>query len=152
VVLALVFAACKNSRPAQIGTEAPNFTVSDGQKTVSLSEFHGKPVVLNFWATWCAPCIEEVPSIVALQKEMGDKVVVLAVSIDVDNDAYTKFTEKRMPGILTVRDGDQKVSSLYGTFGWPETYIIDREGKIRRKFIGPQDWTSPEIIDYLTKL
>lgn len=152
MVLALVFAACKNSRPAQIGTEAPNFTVSDGQKTVSLSEFHGKPVVLNFWATWCAPCIEEVPSIVALQKEMGDKVVVLAVSIDVDNDAYTKFTEKRMPGILTVRDGDQKVSSLYGTFGWPETYIIDREGKIRRKFIGPQDWTSPEIIDYLTKL
>ena len=151
-VLALVFAACKNSRPAQIGTEAPNFTVSDGQKTVSLSEFQGKPVVLNFWATWCAPCIEEVPSIVALQKEMGDKVVVLAVSIDVDNDAYTKFTEKRMPGILTVRDGDQKVSSLYGTFGWPETYIIDREGKIRRKFIGPQDWTSPEIIDYLTKL
>ena len=152
MTLALVFAACKNSRPAQIGTEAPNFTVSDGQKTVSLSEFHGKPVVLNFWATWCAPCIEEVPSIVALQKEMGDKVVVLAVSIDVDNDAYTKFTEKRMPGILTVRDGDQKVSSLYGTFGWPETYIIDREGKIRRKFIGPQDWTSPEIIDYLTKL
>ncbi|MGE5110143.1 MAG: TlpA family protein disulfide reductase [Acidobacteriaceae bacterium] len=152
VALALVVAACKNSRPAQIGTEAPNFTVADGQKTVSLSEFHGKPVVLNFWATWCAPCIEEVPSIVALQKQMGDKVVVLAVSIDVDNDAYTKFTEKRMPGILTVRDGDQKVSSLYGTFGWPETYIIDREGKIRRKFIGPQDWTSPEIIDYLTKL
>lgn len=152
MVLALVFSACKNSRPAQIGTEAPNFTVSDGQKTVSLSEFHGKPVVLNFWATWCAPCIEEVPSIVALQKQMGDKVVVLAVSIDVDNDAYTKFTEKRMPGILTVRDGDQKVSSLYGTFGWPETYIIDRDGTIRRKFIGPQDWTSPEIIDYLTKL
>ena len=152
MVLALVFSACKNSRPAQIGTEAPNFTVSDGQKTVSLSEFHGKPVVLNFWATWCAPCIEEVPSIVALQKQMGDKVVVLAVSIDVDNDAYTKFTEKRMPGILTVRDGDQKVSSLYGTFGWPETYIIDRDGTIRRKFIGPQDWTSPEIMAYLKKL
>ena len=158
-VLCLLFAGlllpslgCRSDKPTQIGTQAPNFTVSDGQKTVTLSQFRGKPVVLNFWATWCPPCIEEVPSIVAMQKEMGDKVVVLAVSIDVDNDAYTKFTEKRMPGVLTVRDGDQKVSSLYGTFGWPETYIIDPNGIIRRKFIGAQDWTSPEIIDYLSKL
>jgi hypothetical protein len=57
-----------------------------------------------------------------------------------------------MPGVLTVRDGDQKVSSLYGTYGWPETYIIDPNGVIRRKLIGAQDWTSPEMIDYLSKL
>jgi thiol-disulfide isomerase/thioredoxin len=158
-VLLFVFAAllmgsvgCKNSQPSQIGTEAPDFTVSDSQKTVTLSQFRGRPVVLNFWATWCAPCIEEVPSIVALQKQLGDKVVILAVSIDVDDEAYAKFTAKRMPGVLTVRDGAQKAASLYGTYGWPETYIIDRDGKIRRKFIGPQDWTSPEIVDYLTKL
>ncbi len=150
--LLLSFVGCKNDKPAQIGTQAPDFTVTDSQKTVSLSQFRGKPVVLNFWATWCPPCVEEVPSIVAMQKQMGDKVIVLAVSIDVDNDAYTKFTEKRMPGILTVRDGDQKASSLFGTFGWPETYIIDRKGVIRRKFIGAQDWTSPEIVDYLSKL
>jgi thiol-disulfide isomerase/thioredoxin len=150
--LMLASVACKNDKPAQIGTQAPDFTVSDGQKTVSLSQFRGKPVVLNFWATWCPPCVEEVPSIVAMQKEMGDKIVVLAVSIDVDNDAYTQFTAKRMPGVLTVRDGDQKVSSLYGTYGWPETYIIDPNGVIRRKLIGAQDWTSPEMIDYLSKL
>ncbi len=150
--LLLTLAGCRNDRPAQIGTQAPDFTITDGQKTVTLSQFRGKPVVLNFWATWCPPCIEEVPSIVALQKDMGNKVVVLAVSIDVDNDAYRNFTEKRMPGVLTVRDGDQRASSLFGTFGWPETYIIDRNGVIRRKFIGAQDWTSPEIIDYLTKL
>ncbi len=151
-ILVLAFSACKSSQPAQIGTQAPDFTVSDGQKTVTLSQFRGKPVVLNFWATWCAPCIEEVPSIVALQKEMGDKIVILAVSIDVDNDAYTNFTRKRMPGVLTVRDGDQKVASLFGTYGWPETYIIDRDGVIRRKLIGAQDWTSADMIDYLTKL
>lgn len=150
--LLLTFVGCKNDKPAQIGTQAPDFTISDGQKTVTLSEFRGKPVVLNFWATWCPPCIEEVPSIVAMQKEMGNKVVVLAVSIDVDNGAYKNFTEKRMPGVLTVRDGDQKAANLFGTFGWPETYIIDSKGIIRRKFIGAQDWTSPEIIDYLTKL
>lgn len=148
----LASVACKTDKPAQIGTQAPDFTISDGQKTVSLSQFRGKPVVLNFWATWCPPCVEEVPSIVAMQKQMGDKVVVLAVSIDVDNDAFTQFTAKRMPGVLTVRDGDQKVSSLYGTYGWPETYIIDPNGVIRRKLIGAQDWTSPEMIDYLNQL
>jgi hypothetical protein len=54
--------------------------------------------------------------------------------------------------MVTVRDGDQKAASLYGTFGWPETYVIDRQGVIRRKFIGAVDWTSPEITDYLSKL
>lgn len=147
-----MLSACKNSRPAQIGTQAPDFTVSDGQKTVALNQFRGKTVVLNFWATWCGPCVEEVPSLVALQKELGDKVVILAVSTDVDADAYRKFTEKRMPGLLTVRDGDNRSNALYGTFAFPETYVIDKDGVIRRKFIGPQDWTSPEIVDFLTKL
>jgi len=82
--LLLLMVGCKNSQPAQIGTQAPNFTVNDGQKSVSLNQFRGKTVVLNFWATWCGPCIQEVPSMVALQKELGDRVVVLAVSADVD--------------------------------------------------------------------
>ncbi len=144
--------ACRNSQPAQIGTQAPDFTVKDSDKTVTLSQFRGKPVVLNFWATWCPPCVEEVPSLVALQKQMGDKVVVLAVSTDVDDDGYHKFIQKNMPGVLTVRDGDHKANSLYGTYAFPETYIIDRSGVIRRKFIGPVNWTSPEITDFLTKL
>jgi peroxiredoxin len=151
-VLLLAMSGCKNSQPAQIGTQAPDFTVSDGQKTVSLSQFRGKTVVLNFWATWCGPCVQEVPSIMALQKQLGDKVVILAVSTDVDEDAYKSFTEKRMQGLLTVRDGNQKSSSLYGTYAYPETFVIDKSGVIRRKFIGPQEWTNAEIVDYLTKL
>jgi cytochrome c biogenesis protein CcmG/thiol:disulfide interchange protein DsbE len=148
----LALSGCKTSQPAQIGKQAPDFTISDGQKTVSLSQFRGKTVVLNFWATWCGPCVQEVPSILALQKQMGDKVVILAVSTDVDEDAYKNFTEKRMAGLLTVRDGDQKSSSLYGTFAYPETFVIDKDGVIRRKFIGPQEWTNAEIVDYLSKL
>jgi peroxiredoxin len=150
--LLLALTGCKNSQPAQIGTQAPDFTLSDGQKTVSLSQFRGKTVVLNFWATWCGPCVQEVPSILALQKQMGDKIVILAVSTDVDEDAYKSFTEKRMAGLLTVRDGDHKSSNLYGTYAYPETYVIDRDGVIRRKFIGPQEWTNTEIVDYLAKL
>jgi peroxiredoxin len=77
---------------------------------------------------------------------------VLAVSIDADEDAYHKFLKDYSVNMVTVRDESKKASSLYGTFGWPETFIIDRKGVIRRKFIGAVDWTNPEVTDYLTKL
>lgn len=90
---------------------------------------------------------------VRMTNSMKDKgVVVLAVSIDADDDAYHKFLKEYNVSMVTVRDEAKKASNLYGTFGWPETYIIDRSGVIRRKFIGPVDWTSPEITDYLSKL
>jgi peroxiredoxin len=154
IVAALVLSlgSCRSSEPAKIGTTAPDFTVSDGQKTVQLSQLRGKPVLLNFWATWCPPCVQEVPALVQLQQQMGDKVTILAVSMDVDEDAYKSFTAKRMPGVLTVRDPDHKSSALYGTFAFPETFLIDKEGKIQRKFIGAVDWNSPEMIDYFKKL
>jgi thiol-disulfide isomerase/thioredoxin len=152
VLAVLTLSSCRNSQPAAIGTVAPDFTVQDTDKSVTLSQFRGKPVVLNFWATWCPPCKEEVPSIVELQQKLGDKVVILAVSTDVDDDAYRSFVKKNMPGVLTVRDGNRRSNSLYGTFAFPETFIIDRQGVIQRKFIGAVDWTSPEIVDYLTKL
>ncbi|HYE24530.1 MAG TPA: TlpA disulfide reductase family protein [Clostridia bacterium] len=152
VLFTLLLAGCRNSQPAQIGTVAPDFTLANPDKTITLSQFRGKPVVLNFWATWCPPCIEEVPSLVALQQKLGDKVVILAVSTDVDEDGYRKFVQKNMPGLLTVRDGQNKSNGLYGTYAFPETFIIDREGKIQRKFIGAVNWTSPEILDYLNKL
>lgn len=151
-VLVFAVASCRNSEPAKIGTTAPDFTVSDGQKTVRLSELRGKPVLLNFWATWCPPCVQETPALVALQQQLGDKVVILAVSMDEDADAYKAFTAKRMPGLLTVRDPDKKSSALYGTFAYPESFLIDKDGKIQRKFIGAVEWTSPEMIEYFKKL
>jgi peroxiredoxin len=151
-VAVLVIGSCRSSEPAKIGTTAPDFTVSDGQKTVQLSQLRGKPVLLNFWATWCPPCVQEVPALVALQQQMGDKVTVLAVSMDVDEDAYKNFTAKRMPGILTARDADHKSSAMYGTFAYPETFLIDKDGKIQRKFIGAVEWTSPEMLEYFRKL
>lgn len=152
VSLLLLTIACKNSQPAQIGTQAPDFTVSDGGRSVTLSQFRGKPVVLNFWATWCPPCVEEIPSMVQLQKQLGDKVVILAVSTDVDEDAYTNFVAKHMQGMTTIRDGKNMSNRLYGTYAFPESFVIDRNGVIRRKFIGAVNWTSPEIVDYLNQL
>jgi peroxiredoxin len=91
--------------------------------------------------------------LIAMQDRTREKgVVVLGVSIDVDPDAYHRFLKVRNVNFLTVLDPEQKVATMYGTSGWPETYVIDREGVMRRKFIGPVDWTSPEVMDFLTRL
>jgi cytochrome c biogenesis protein CcmG/thiol:disulfide interchange protein DsbE len=150
----LSLAGCySGTRPPRIGSTAPDFTVQDSDRKVTLSEYRGQVVVLNFWATWCPPCVQEMPSLIQMQQRMREKgVVVVAVSIDVDEAAYHRFLKTYQVNLLTVRDPDQKSPSLYGTHGWPETYIIDRTGMIRRKFIGPVEWNSPEIADFLTKL
>ncbi len=142
----------RGSRPKMIGLPAPDFSIQDSSRTVSLHDFHGKVVVLNFWATWCPPCVEEMPSLVQMQRQMGDKITVLAVSTDEDAEAYRRFIRERNIQLLTVRDAAQKSNALYGTIKFPETYVIDRNGVVRRKFIGPVEWTKPEIISYLTKL
>ncbi len=150
----LALSACyRGSRPPRIGTVAPDFTVQDAQRKVSLNEFRGQVVVLNFWATWCPPCVEETPSLVDMADRMkGRGITVLGVSVDVDGDAYKKFVADHHVDYLTVRDADHKSSDLYGTFKYPETYIIDRSGILRRKFLGAVDWNSKEITDYLSKI
>lgn len=150
----VVLAGCyRGSRPPRIGTAAPDFTVQDADRKVTLREFRGQVVVLNFWATWCGPCVEEMPSLVQLQQRFkGKGLTVIGVSIDVDGDAYHKFLKNYKVDFLTVRDPDQKTSNLYGSFKWPETYIIDRNGIVRRKFIGPVEWSQPEVVDFLSKL
>ncbi len=153
-IFTLLLCGCyRGSRPPRIGTAAPDFTVQDADRKVTLSDFRGKIVVLNFWATWCPPCVEEMPSLVQMQHRLKDKgVVLLGVSLDVDGDSYRKFLKDYNIDFLTVRDADQKSNNLYGTFKFPETYIIDRNGIVRRKFIGPVDWSQPEIMDFLNKL
>ena len=154
IIFAIILSGCYGgSRPPRIGTAAPDFIVQDADRKVEIRDFRGKIVLLNFWATWCAPCVEEMPSLVQLQQRMKDKgVTVVAVSVDVDNEAYHNFLKDHRIDLLTVRDPDQKANNLYGTFKFPETYIIDRNGIVRRKFIGAVDWSQPEIVDFLSKL
>ena len=153
LVAGLLSGCYSGTRPAGIGTPAPDFTVKDSERAVSLHDLHGKVVVLNFWATWCAPCVEEMPSLVSMQSKMKDRgVEVLAVSLDASGQSYHQFLQEHKIDLLTVRDVDQKSNRLYGTFKFPETYIIDRKGIVRRKFIGAVDWTEPEVVDFLNKL
>lgn len=153
ILLALLVGCYGGTKPTRIGTAAPDFTVQDGVQKVSLRDFNGQVVVLNFWATWCPPCVEEMPSLVAMQSQLkGRGVAVLAVSVDIDKGAYEKFVREHAGDLQTVRDPDQKSNVLYGTYKFPETYVIDRKGVIRRKFIGAVDWTQPDIEQYLTSL
>lgn len=160
VVVGLVVLGCelvpelgcdRGDHPGNIGKMAPEFLMSDGVQTVDLAKLRGKVVVLNLWATWCAPCVEELPSLLALQQRMPGLTVV-GVSTDQDDAVYRRFLLKHQVNLLTVRDSRQEVNALYGTALIPETYVIDRQGVLRRKFIGAQDWTGPEITDYLRKL
>ncbi|MGB9030497.1 MAG: TlpA disulfide reductase family protein [Acidobacteriaceae bacterium] len=154
-VFCLLLSGCnRTSHPAQVGEHAPAIVIRDGAQTVSLRQYQaqGKVVVLNFWASWCPPCLEEFPSLIDLQRRMPN-IVVLAVSFDTDANAYRQYlVDNHIAGITTILDLSQRSNHAFDTTRPPETYIIDRNGIVRRKFIGAQDWTTPEIINYLQNL
>jgi peroxiredoxin len=152
-VLLLVFVpGCnRGAHPAQLDMRAPDFTVSDGTTSVHLASYRGKVVLLNFWWSQCAPCVEELPSLLQLHHD-DPSLVVLAVSIDEDPDSYFNFIRRRHVDLITVRDPEQSAARLFHTDMWPETYVIDRNGLIRRKFVGATDWTDPAIRQYLDSL
>jgi peroxiredoxin len=152
--LIVLTAGCyTGSRPAHVGSAAKEFSVQDSDHQVSLNQFRGQVVILNFWATWCPPCVEELPSMIEMQNRMRSKgIVVVGVSIDVDADAYHRFVKQRNVNFVTVRDPEQKVAAMYGTTGWPESYVIDRKGVVRRKFVGAVNWNSPDVVQFLTTL
>jgi cytochrome c biogenesis protein CcmG, thiol:disulfide interchange protein DsbE len=130
------------------GDSAPDFSITaDAGRNYTLDNFGGKVLVLNFWATWCPPCISELPSLNAMAAELkGSGVVVLGVSVDKDQAAYDRFLKKVRLNFDTARDPDARISADYGTFKYPETYIIDRNGKVLEKFIADRDWMDPQIL------
>ncbi|HUI50276.1 MAG TPA: TlpA disulfide reductase family protein [Terriglobales bacterium] len=135
------------------GKTAENIPLDINGKSEHLSDFRGKVVVLNFWATWCPPCVEETPSLIELNKRIANRNgVVLGVSVDEDDAAYQKFIQEHGINFPTSRDASKKSAQDYGTVMYPETYIIDRHGKIARKIIGPQDWNSAEMVSYFDAL
>ncbi len=141
----------RGDHPKQIGKPAPDFTVTDSGRTIQLSSYRGKVVVLNFWASWCPPCIEEIPSLNQLQHQMP-QLVVLGVDVDEDPEAYRQFLIEIRSTSLPFAMHSDTAMHFTERFVSPKAYVIDRHGKIRRKFISAQDWTSPEILNYLSHL
>jgi cytochrome c biogenesis protein CcmG, thiol:disulfide interchange protein DsbE len=162
LTVALVFAIYSGIHQSVViaGDSAPPFTITaDSGSTVSLprswpweqAKFDGKLLVLNFWASWCAPCVEETPSLSQLASEFGPKgLVVLGISVDKDDKAYAAFLQKFHPAFLTARD--LKLHETYGTYMYPETYIISPDGKVLQKFAEGVDWNNPKIQQYIASL
>ena len=141
----------RNAHPGNLARPAPQFTITDGTESLDLAKLRGKVVVLNLWATWCTPCLEELPSLLELQRRQP-ALAVVGVSLDESEPLYRRFLHDHNVQITTVRDADGRINALYGTAQIPETYIIDKQGILRRKFVNAQNWTSPEITSYLAHL
>jgi cytochrome c biogenesis protein CcmG/thiol:disulfide interchange protein DsbE len=136
------------------GDKAPNFAITtDSGQTVTVHDFGGKLLLLNFWASWCAPCVEEIPALNELARQLGPKgLVVLGVSVDQDEKALQRFLARSPLSFPIARDPDQKINLSYGTFLFPESYLIDRNGKVVEKFINSQPWASPKMIEHVNSM
>lgn len=130
------------------GDRAPDFQLAtlDGS-AVSLSSFRGKVVMVHFWATWCPPCVEELPTLERLNRSFsGRDLAILAVSVDEGGaGAVGQFMQRNGFTLPVLLNPDQSAARSYGTFKFPETYILDRKGIVRRKVIGAADWTAPSV-------
>jgi peroxiredoxin len=138
----------------KVGDSAPQFSVrTETGKTLTEKDFGGKLLVLNFWAAWCAPCVQEVPSLEAFQQAYGPQgVVVLGVSVDTNAALYQRFREQFDVSFETARDPEWNIAASYGTFQLPETYIIDSKGKVVQKVIAAQNWMDPAFVESVKKL
>jgi peroxiredoxin len=156
--LAVVIFQSMREHVTGIGDVAPDFTVTTDQgRTITPKNFGGKTLILNFWASWCQPCVEEAPSLTALQQNLASSgVVVLGISIDKNPKLYADFIKRFHLDIQTMRDPDSNIAASYGTYKIPETYIIDKNGKVVQKFIGsppgPNYWADPELISFLKSM
>jgi cytochrome c biogenesis protein CcmG/thiol:disulfide interchange protein DsbE len=152
VAFVYVIYAAIHERIVLAGDTAPDFTITtDSGRTVSVPNFGGKVLVLNFWASWCPPCVQETPSLNQFTMQFANRgVVVLGVSVDKDEKAYRAFLQKFSPTFLTVRDS--KIHEDYGTFMYPETYFIDSHGKVLKKIAEGVDWNDPQLQHYVSSL
>jgi peroxiredoxin len=144
-----------------VGDSAPEFRVkTENGAVVTPTNFGGKVLILNFWASWCAPCVQEIPSLNQIQKMFASQgLVVLGVNVDSKEELYRKMLQRFQVTFQTVRDPQENINYQYGTYKVPESYIIDRNGKVLQKYAGLPDvngewkvWTDPQIVSYVRSL
>jgi peroxiredoxin len=158
--LVIVFALKQNNpylrySPLRVGQPAPGFTLPglDG-KMVSLSDYRGHVVLVNVWATWCPPCVDEMPSMEKLYRELkGEKFEILAISIDAPGKkAVAPFMKKYNLSFPALMDPNGTIKALYQTTGVPESFIINQEEILIEKIIGPRDWAAPAVVGFFRNL
>jgi len=158
IIVVFAMPSYRQGEASIAGKTAKDFGLELAGNPSHLSNLRGKVVVLNFWASWCPPCVEEAPSLNRLHKYIESRNgLVLGVAADEDAYAFSKFVIDQGITFPTYRDPGTKehsspIALSYGSPMIPETYVIDRHGKIARKIIGPQIWDSPEMRAYFDAL
>jgi peroxiredoxin len=151
VLIVFAMPSYRQGEPSLAGKKAEDFVVTVEGRQARLSDFKGKVVVLNFWASYCGSCVEEMPDLNRLQERIRSRGgVLLGVSVDEDCRNFELFLKEHPVAFRTTCNEslNKKVSLDYGTSLIPETYIIDRQGRIARKVVGPQRWDSADMTEY----
>ena len=150
VATAVIFALWSNPRgPAPLGrgAQAPDFALPrlPGAEPLALQELRGRVVLLNFWATWCGPCEAEMPAMQRLHAKLAPQgLSLLGVSVDESDEAVERFRERLGLDFTLLWDPERRVSELYQTFRYPETFLIDGDGQVVERYVGPREWDAPE--------
>lgn len=153
-LLAWLFAG-EAPEPVDRGSPAPPFELPRvGEPgALSLASLRGKVVLLNFWATWCQPCEEELPAMERLHRALsGGDFHLVAVSVDTEPDPVLRFRQRLGLGFTLLLDADQRVARSYQTFRFPETLLIGRDGVILERYVGPKEWDAPVYVSRIRRL
>lgn len=158
VVTATLFALFLNAdtqAPVGRGTPAPAFElplVGSGS-SLSLEELRGKVVLLNFWATWCKPCEDEMPAMERLYRALGGSdFELVAVSVDDDEAVVNAFVDRLGLSFPVLLDRTKEVASAYQTFRFPESLLIGRDGVVLERYVGPKEWDADAYLDRIRRL
>jgi peroxiredoxin len=144
--------------PIEVGSRAPDFEarrMDSSQRVVTMADYRGKVVVLNIWATWCRPCVKEMPTFERLKQQVADtNLRIVAVSIDdyAGGDSVAAFARGLNLTFDILLDSLHRIDRDYRTAGYPETFVIARDGTIRKKWIGPAEWDSESNVALIRHL
>lgn len=154
-VLALLLWSEPPADPIRPGQKAPRFDLPllDGSGNVSLDGLRGRVVLLNFWATWCAPCEAEMPAMQRLHEALANtEFTLVAVSVDAGRAEVEAFQKRLGLGFPIALDPDKRVANAYQSHRFPESYLIDRDGRILSRYIGPRDWDAPVYVERIRRV
>ena len=141
--------------PVGRGTVAPDFTLRslDGSETHSLASLKGRVVLVNFWATWCKPCEDEMPAMEQLYQQLHPAgFELLAISVGEADEVVRAFRDRLGITFPVLLDPDKSVAVEWQTYAFPESLLVGRDGVILERYVGPRDWDSPAYVARLRRL
>lgn len=154
-VLFALFSAPRVPPPLGRGSDAPDFELprlAEGAP-ISLSALRGEVVLLNFWATWCKPCEDEMPAMQRLYGALHDEgFQLLAVSVDDEPGVVAEFRDRLNLTFPILMDSDKRVAQAYQTYRFPESFLVGRDGRVVERYVGPRDWAATAYVERIRRL